>query len=146
MLMKLSDEEIQTGIEIARNARNSAFAYKSGFMVGACIITTDNRYFGGCNVESAISGLGVCAERNAIDHAIINGKYEYKGIVIVNDSVESAFPCGACLQYVELFSQITDGEFEIIVANVNGECERHSLQELLPHGYKTQKGLDSIRS
>ena len=131
----LAREEIALLVTNAQEARTNAFVPKSQHAVGACILTTDNMYYQGCNVENSIAGLGVCAERAAIDHAVIHGKYEFKAVAVV-DEVEQ-YPCGACLQYLQIFAQIVKTDIPIIVADTQGEYIVTSLQELLPHGYKT---------
>lgn len=143
--MSLTEEEINKAIEIAKNAKQNAFAFKSGHTIGASVISIDGKIYGGCNTEHDISGLGVCAKRSAIDHAVINGQYEYKGLVTLDD--EETFPCGACLQYLELFSQINNENITVIVAKEDGSYSLHSLHELLPDGYTAQheETLDAIR-
>ena len=44
-----------------------------GFRVGAAVLAKDGRIYEGCNVESWVSGLGICAERCAINHAVLHG-------------------------------------------------------------------------
>ena len=131
----LSKEEIALLITYAQEARTNAFAIKSQHTIGACILTTDNSYYPGCNVENSIAGLGVCAERAAMDHAVVHGKYEFKALAVVDEVAE--YPCGACLQYLEVFAQITQSNIAIIIADTKGEYQLTSLQELLPHAYKT---------
>ena len=58
-------------IAYAENAVPKALAKQTNVCVGAAVGTRLSIYEG-CNVESMISGLGVCAERNAINHAIIH--------------------------------------------------------------------------
>lgn len=62
---KLSEEEIKKMIEVARETRENAFVPRSGYKVGACILSLDGGFFGGCNTESIISSLGVCAEMSS---------------------------------------------------------------------------------
>lgn len=140
----LTPEEISTLISTAQKARDMAFVPKTDHKIGAALCTTDNQYFGGCNVESTISGLGTCAERSAIDHAVIHGRYEFKAMCVVDETLE--FPCGACLQYITLFAQITDLDMPIIVADITGSYKIYSLGVLLPHGYKTKHQLDKLKS
>ncbi|MFI4878527.1 MAG: cytidine deaminase, partial [Steroidobacterales bacterium] len=50
-------------LDLARHAREQAYAPYSHFRVGAAVLTRDGRRFGGCNVENAAYGLCNCAER-----------------------------------------------------------------------------------
>jgi cytidine deaminase len=131
----LTREEIAQLITHAQEVRANAFVPKSQHAIGACVLTTDGNYYPGCNVENSIAGLGVCAERAAIDHAVIHGKYEFKAVAVVDEVAE--YPCGACLQYLEIFAQIIRSDVPIFIADIKGEYSITSLQELLPHAYKT---------
>jgi len=88
-----------------------------GFEVGAAVLAEDNKLYQGCNVESKISGLGICAERCAIDHAVLHGNKKIKkiGILIDAKKAKKPAPCGACLQYIYDFS---DGEVTVIMGKV----------------------------
>ncbi|MBP6989443.1 cytidine deaminase [Candidatus Shapirobacteria bacterium] len=141
MLTKI---EIENLISSARNAQANAFAHRSGHKFGSALLTTDGQVFAGCNTEAVISGLGVCAERSAIDHAVIHGKYEYKALLVVDKEI--TFPCGACLQYLFLFYQITSQDIEIYAVDSAGNYQMKTLTELLPSGYQTKTDLDIIKS
>jgi len=69
-LCELSESEREL-VANAEKAVLKAVAIQSGVRVGATV-QTRNGIHDGCNVESVISGLGICAERNAINHAIIH--------------------------------------------------------------------------
>lgn len=44
----------------------------SKFRVGACLLSTDGKYFTGANVENAAYPVGVCAERCALAAAVVS--------------------------------------------------------------------------
>jgi len=77
-----------------------------GFRVGAAVLAEDGQIYEGCNVESWVSGLGICAERCAINHAVLQGNGKIREIAVVMDagSKSEPRPCGACLQYISDFS------------------------------------------
>lgn len=141
--MPLSLIEIDNLLKVAKESRNNAFVPKSGHKIGAAILSTDGDYFGGCNVESNISGLGVCAERSAIDHAVIHGKYRFEAVLVMDE--EKTFPCGACLQYLVWFSQTNNRDIKIIVADTNRKYKIFSLSELLPHKYLSKTKISKIK-
>jgi len=75
--------------------------------IGAAVLAEDGQIYGGCNVDSWVSGLGICAERCAINHAISQGNRKIEEIAIVMDADSQCEPrpCGACLQYIYDFSK-----------------------------------------
>ena len=60
-------------LKLAFKAMGNAYAPYSNYHVGACVVTKDNKYFIGANIENASYGLTNCAERNAIFQAYSNG-------------------------------------------------------------------------
>lgn len=142
----LSSEEISTLITKAKNAREAAFVPRSDHKIGACVLTTNGEYFEGCNIEGIISGIGLCAERAAIDHMVIHGKYEVKAVCTVDEGY--TYPCGVCLQYMLEFYQVHDQEIEILVSDLNGEYKLSTVKELIPHGYITSnpQSLSKLKS
>jgi len=113
-----------------------------GFKVGAAVLAEDGHIYEGCNVESWISGLGTCAERCAINHALLHGNRKVNGLAVVMEANSSSEPrpCGACLQYISDFS--TGATFRVVMAKTEGNkilpesvCVRE-LSELFPFPYK----------
>ncbi len=139
----LKKEEIKKLIEVARQARENAFVHRSEHKIGAAVLTEDGEYFGGCNTESVISGLGVCAEVSAMDHAVVHGKYRFRALLVMDE--KKTYPCGACLQYLSLFEQVSGKDVYVVVADVSGKTSVKKLSKLLPHRYKTESGLEEIR-
>ncbi len=113
-----------------------------GFKVGAAVLAEDNKIYGGCNVESWVSGLGVCAERCAIHHAVLHGNVKIKEIAVVADVKNEGEikPCGACLQYI--FDFAANPQIEILMAKVAGDkvlfetLKIKTIEELLPEPFK----------
>jgi len=117
----------QTLLKAARAARTRAYAPYSGFLVGAALLTEDNRIVTGGNIENASYGLTVCAERVAIWNAVHAGHRKFTKIAVATDSVPPASPCGACRQVLwEL-----GGNIEVIMGNLSGEQIKMPLIELL---------------
>lgn len=113
-----------------------------GFKVGAAVRTIDEKIYEGCNVESWVSGLGTCAERCAINHAVLHGNREIKEIAIVMDADKQAEPrpCGACLQYIYNFA--LNPQIKIVMAKAQKgkmlfeTVDVKTLEELFPFPYK----------
>jgi cytidine deaminase len=135
----LTKDEISTLIKVATESRPKSFTVRSKHKIGASVLTVDGEYFGGCLIESVITGLGVCAERSAIDHAVIHGKYQIKAICVVD--FKQVHPCGACLQYLTQFYQISNKDIDVVISDIHGVHKITSLKQLLPHGYVTKKHL-----
>ena len=69
-------------VEVARAARERAYAPYSRFPVGAALLTKDGRVFHGCNVENVSYGLTICAERNAVWKAVSEGVTDFAAIAV----------------------------------------------------------------
>ena len=141
--MKLTNIQLKALIRAATLARKNAIAYRSHHSIGASALTAQGDIFTGCNIESPISGLGTCAERCAIDHAVVHGSRHLLAVCIVDGGVTP--PCGMCLQYMMLFSQIAGHDIVIVSSDVRGKHKIYSLKKLLPVGYKTAHNLKGLR-
>lgn len=139
----LSSAEMSRLIASARESRDHAFVVRSGHKIGAAVLTADGEVFGGCNTEAYITGLGTCAERSAVDHAVAHGRYTFRAVATVDS--ELTYPCGACLQYLLQFYQINDEDISIIVADLTGNSETKSLMACLPYGYLTKSNLGKLK-
>lgn len=107
--------------------RDNAYAPYSNFKVGAALLTTEGEIFTGCNVENASYGLTVCAERNALFHAVAEGKKEVEVLLITAEGEKPVSPCGACRQVMAEFSVK-----QVIMTDTEGNWYLCPLQELLP--------------
>ncbi len=89
----------------ARGAAAKAYCPYSKFHVGAAILTDDGLIFAGCNVENASYGLTICAERNAIFHAVTasSERLVIKAVVVYTPTSIPTAPCGACRQVINEF-------------------------------------------
>ena len=117
-------------IEMAKKARDNAYAPYSNFKVGAALLTEDGEIFTGANVENASYGLSICAERVAVFKAVSEGKRKFKAIAVVADTEKPTPPCGACRQVLAEF-----GDLEVIMANLKGDVKVMKLSELLPEAF-----------
>lgn len=140
----LTDNEVRQLIEVASKTRMNAFCHRSKHKIGASVLTYDGKIFGGCNVEAVISGLGTCAERCAIDNAVANGHYSFRALCCVDSKLTPC--CGACLQYLTLFSQVSGDEIYLVNSSTTGKYEVDKLTQALPLGYRTESNLEDIQS
>jgi cytidine deaminase len=120
--------EHDTLVTAARVARDNAYAPFSNFRVGAAVRAKSGRIFSGCNVENAVYGLTLCAERVAIFKAISEGERGFDAIAVVADTETLTPPCGACRQV--LWELCEDAE--VVLANLQGKTERYRVSALLP--------------
>lgn len=118
-------------LALARRARRRAHAPYSRFKVGAALLTASGKVATGCNVENASYGLTICAERNAIFHAIASGERKFAAMAIVAASKQPLRPCGACLQVMAEFAP----ELRVILDNGRG-IEEFLLDDLLPQRFR----------
>ena len=107
-MAKLTQEEIKALVDRAIEYRLAAYAPYSRFKVGAAVLGTDGKIYGGCNIENASFGLTNCAERTAFFKAVSEGEREFAAIAIVggpkeNPPVDYCYPCGVCRQVMAEF-------------------------------------------
>ncbi len=125
----MTDEEL---IELAKAARQRAYAPYSKFPVGAALLGRSGQVYTGCNVENASYPLVTCAERTAVVKAVSMGEQQLEAIAVV--TATGATPCGACRQVLSEFS--ADGSLRVIVADLAGNVRQFSIEELLPERFK----------
>ena len=118
-------------LEAALEARKSAHAPFSHFLVGAAIEDESGRIHTGCNVENATYGLTVCAERVAVFKAISEGARKFRRVAVAADTEVLTPPCGACRQILWEFC----GDIEILLVNLRGKSETIHLKDLFPRAF-----------
>src|SRR5512135_1355235 len=109
------NQEWQSLIELANEARRRAYAPYSKYSVGAALRTRSGRLFTGVNIENAAYPASICAERTAIFKAVSEGERDFEVIAVVTDNGGS--PCGSCRQVMAEFGLGT------IVLIANGRNE-----------------------
>lgn len=125
--------------EIIKTIENLKYSYSpySNFRVSALLVSKDDRYFTGVNIESASYSPTNCAERTAFFKAVSEGVKEFKRIIIVGgkDGIIEKYtsPCGVCRQVMMEFCN--PKTFEIIIAKSEDDYLKYTLEELLPLGF-----------
>jgi cytidine deaminase len=122
---------------IARAEEVAAFAYApaSRFAVGAALLAADGRIFAGCNVENASYGLTMCAERNAVFHAVAEGARAFEVLAVYTPLADPGYPCGACRQVLAEFGR----DLAIVLAGNGPTVVETRLVELLPHPFRFER-------
>lgn len=122
---------LRAAAQVSRNAH----APYSKFHVGAALLTSAGSIITGCNVENASYGLTICAERNAIFHAVATKRRTFKAVAIVASGKQLPFPCGACRQVLAEFGT---PDMTVLVAPRDklATYKELTLGELLPHSFK----------
>jgi len=122
----------------AADAARQGYAPYSRFRVGAALRTAGGRVHVGCNVENAVFGLGICAERSAISAAVLaeGPGVEVVDIAIVAIDVDAlsrpAPPCGACRQLLLEFGP----DCRVGFLDAAGVWQQQPLERLLPFGFR----------
>ena len=137
MKSTLNDREKQELIRKALEARRTAYAPYSHFLVGAALLAEDGSFYQGGNIENASYGATNCAERTAVFKAVSEGERFFQSICIVNEDAKGNHdycpPCGVCRQVMREFCQ--PDHFRIILAKDEEHWKEYSLSELLPEGF-----------
>ena len=129
--MDIPEPQIDELKRHAREASLRAYAPYSKFPVGAAVLTTDGAICVGANVENASYGLSMCAERNAICHAVAQGARAIRAVAVYTPTAIPTPPCGACRQVIAEF-----GTDVLVICNGSGGNEqRHTLADLLPAAF-----------
>ena len=126
--------EIEMLKQKALEARALSYAPYSKFNVGAALLCKDGSVFVGANVENASYPLCMCAERNAIYNAMMDGKSseDFVSIAIVADTEGPCSPCGACRQVI---SELMPPKAQVIMGNLHDDIRVVSVEELLPFAF-----------
>ena len=124
-----AEARISELIAASAAARESAYVPYSGFAVGAALLASNGTVYTGCNVENASYGLTVCAERNAVFHAVVSGARDFLAVAVV--TANGGAPCGACRQVLSEFSPT----MTVITSDMAGNRRVYTLSELLPDAF-----------
>jgi cytidine deaminase len=127
----LTNQERQSLIDLANEARRRAYAPYSNYPVGAALRTKTGRIYTGVNIENAAYPTGICAERVAVFKAVSEGEHDFEVLAVVTDNGGS--PCGACRQVLSEFGL----ETLILIADGNGKLlKTTTVGALLPEAFQ----------
>ena len=86
-----------------QNARVISPFIDAGGVAAAILTSRGNIYVGVC--IDTCSGLGMCAERNAIANMLTHGEHEIEKVVAVMSDGSVGSPCGACREFMMQLSK-----------------------------------------
>lgn len=124
----VNDREMQDKAQDARRLSHASF---SGFSVGAALLCKDGTVIQGANVENITLALTVCAERNALFSALMQGYKpgDFSAIWVAGpDRAGSLSPCGPCRQLLAEYC----GLDLVVHYKWGGIWIAKTLRELLP--------------
>ena len=132
------DEEMKRRlIKMATEKLPNSYAPYSRYNVAAAALFDSGKIYTGVNVESASFGMTICAERNAIFHAIAEGERRLIAIAIVGGTDgktnEYCVPCGACRQVMRDFGD--KDTMVVLSAKTPDDYLENTLDELLPYSF-----------
>lgn len=102
--MNETNRTIELMIQKARESLPYSYAPYSNYTVASTILSENNAFYTGVNVENCAYGLTICAESAAICQMIAHGCRQIKRIVVLAGDNALCAPCGACRQRIEEFS------------------------------------------
>ena len=125
----MTDERL---MELARQARELAYAPYSGYRVGAALLAENGTVYSGCNIENAAYGHAMCAERTALVKAVSEGRTGgFTAIAIAGRGSDFCWPCGACRQMLFEFAP----QLRVLAVRGDGAFQFAPLSTLLPCGF-----------
>jgi len=127
----ISDERL---LQRAAEARDRAYCPYSRFPVGAALLCESGAVYLGANVENAVNGLSLCAERVALFKAISDGEKGFLKIAVSCDA-DLCRPCGACRQVLWEHAP----HLEILMGKDDGGFVRTTIRALLPEAFLLER-------
>ena len=138
-----NDEDMKrTLIEKAIAALPNSYAPYSKYNVAAAVLMSTGNIYTGVNVENAGFSATVCAERNAIHHAIAEGEKEIVAIAVVGGTNaeiggDYCVPCGICRQVMREFAD--KDKMIILCAKSADDYLEKTLDEMLPYSFGPER-------
>ena len=124
-------------IEMAIENQKNSYAPYSGFNVSAAVLMDSGEIYLGVNVENASYSAAICAERNAIAHAVECGERKIVAIAIVGGAdyqiTDYCAPCGICRQFMREFCD--PEQMKVIFAISPTDYKEMTLEELMPESF-----------
>ena len=120
-------------VKMAMKAPDRAHCFRSNFPVGSAVLAANDkgeaRMFHGCNVENKFLPATICAERNAVTTAVMEGYTSLLAVALFCRNYPGGSPCGACRQVLMQFGR---GGTMLGICDHDGNVQRGPIDELLP--------------
>lgn len=126
---EMTDQEL---IDLAAQARQQAYAPYSHYAVGAALLGKSGRVYTGCNIENAVYGLTICAERVALFKAVSSSERTFESIAVV--TANGGSPCGSCRQVLAEFGF----DIRVLIATPGELVDETRVVDLLPRAFGAQ--------
>ena len=133
---------LQSLMQEAETARESAYAPYSNFKVGAAVLLENGQIFKGNNQENAAYPSGLCAERVAIFYAAAQfPDVPIKAVAVtasthLDPTALPASPCGNCRQAMAEYEQKQKTPIPVVFMGSSGKivhCKQ--VLDLLPFAF-----------
>ncbi len=119
----------------AIHASSLAYAPYSHFNVGAALLCDDDTIILGANIENISFSLGNCAERTALQTALVQKKMKFKAIAIYSPQAqEYLVPCGACRQ---VLSEFVSADFPLFLGRQDQTFTQTTFSTLFPSAFSS---------
>ncbi len=128
--------ELYEKAKAVQNSKVVSPFIEAGGVAAALLTENGNIYVGVC--IDTCSGLGMCAERNAVANMLTYGESKVKKLVAVMPDGKVGSPCGACREMLMQLDK-DSGEIEILV-NLD-TYETVKLSELVPNWWGKERFL-----
>lgn len=124
-------------IEKLKEMQKNCYVPISNFRVSSCVVTKDDKYYYGVNVEDSSTRAGSCAERVALFNAITAGvkKEDIKEVHVLTSSKRVGTPCFVCRQ---MFTEYLEDNCKIICYSLDGEKKEFTKEELCPYPFEEE--------
>ncbi len=119
--------ELYEKAKAVQNSKVVSPFIEAGGVAAALLTENGNIYVGVC--IDTCSGLGMCAEQNAVANMLTYGESKVKKLVAVMPDGKVGSPCGACREMLMQLNK-DSGEIEILVDLGTGKTVK--LGELIP--------------
>jgi len=136
--MSLTAQQKDALCSLAKAMRENAYCPYSNYQVGAGILTSSGKLFGGCNVENASYPVGICAERTAAAKAVSEGEREFAALALAV-SGPSGYPCGMCRQFL---SEFIKEDIPVFLINRDGDVVEETFYGIFPHSFAAEDMAD----
>lgn len=121
-------------LKAAKAAAPLGYTPYSHFPVGAAILMKNGTIIQGANIENSSYGLAVCAERNALFRAYLEGyrKEDVVAMAVFGHTEDPISPCGACRQ---VMAELLNPSTPVYLLSQTMKTLEMRVETLLPYAF-----------